>query len=731
MYGRGRKGGGRRGRWSNCGRYWSNMNPSGNSNQLGSGGQYPGGMPAQQTGLPQQHQAPAVAHVSMNGGQAPAMVTPGVGPAMSGAYNPPPWGMPMWPGPWHAPGQWGMPPACMPSASMPPVVMQTNMQPAQLPLPPPPPPPPLSLPTQLQVPSNDARPANAGGKGPSANAFPGPGNRAYFTKEYMDILEDIKSNKVLEDARKRLASGRRGNIRIPENTVESCISEEMCKQREVQYFHKEMGAWELARINLQEYVDSLHADPPSEKGEPSGRNVGSSRGVNAAVAEVYVGKTTRTLKERWGEHLRVVKGNNKQHVHVWLRKTGMEHYAPIPIWFGDAPAIDGMESKSSHNPGLNMIGRKKKQKPRLCRTRKRGADRAPPNVVYEPLFFYCPAVAMRQEPDLLKILKALAKQKVKGTKLVCNNSGARWLKAWRLVQLLFGFTKIEKQGVRMLLKDARATIESGGSWSIVGLFHTKTKTELLKAERTALLRAPWKHRDLFLLSLVELIDLNNGVKSINQCRGRQIVRGILTNVFKKKFGINPCLNIVIKIPFCTTINKCNVERVVKSWILERIRPITLVELYARVWLKARLKVRTVGDILHNQKSFSQMESFDCSCAGFDLPKMNGHVAVKLSEIDHVKSFLFNTKNVSFPGIFMTKDALGKSCNEAVEVLTQSLGISEYVKIDWRDVCRPGVGMTEGCVRSEYVCGVAQAFKGLVMSSLDRNTSETWLVCPKL
>ncbi|GBG70417.1 hypothetical protein CBR_g6543 [Chara braunii] len=69
---------------------------------------------------------------------------------------------------------------------------------------------------------NGDRPSQGGnGKGPAANAFPRPGNRAYFTKEYMDILEGIKSDKALEEARKKVAGGRCSGIRIVDLTDES------------------------------------------------------------------------------------------------------------------------------------------------------------------------------------------------------------------------------------------------------------------------------------------------------------------------------------------------------------------------------------------------------------------------------------------------------------------------------------------------------------------------------
>ncbi|GBG82388.1 hypothetical protein CBR_g34764 [Chara braunii] len=193
---------------------------------------HPGGMPAQQGGI---YQAPALAGQGpLVGGQMPvpnmsAMLPMSASaPGVAGAYTQPPppgqRGVQMWPAPWLAPGQWSIPPVNNLQASNP-----------QLPPPPPPPPPP----SQQQASSNnDNREINSNGKGPSTNAFPGPGNRAYFTKEYMDILEDIKSNKALEDARKKIASGRRSRIRIAENNVESCRSKVKSVDKS-----EEMKAW--------------------------------------------------------------------------------------------------------------------------------------------------------------------------------------------------------------------------------------------------------------------------------------------------------------------------------------------------------------------------------------------------------------------------------------------------------------------------------------------------------
>ncbi|GBG61707.1 hypothetical protein CBR_g23222 [Chara braunii] len=66
--------------------------------------------------------------------------------------------------------------------------------------------------------------------------------------------------------------------------------QELCKQREISYFRKEPAAWELARLDLQEYADQLNGNAPNganigNKGvEPShkttGRNIDNPESCN-------------------------------------------------------------------------------------------------------------------------------------------------------------------------------------------------------------------------------------------------------------------------------------------------------------------------------------------------------------------------------------------------------------------------------------------------------------------
>ncbi|GBG81250.1 hypothetical protein CBR_g31922 [Chara braunii] len=212
--GRGSKIGGRRGRWSNDGRYWMENSGSGSGGQTNQatynvpGTVYPPGVNQHHYGVPYQQPIATLAAAPVQPVQhaQPVQqplhpVQPAQLPMAQHGPIPQPWGIQPWqmPRQWPINGQWGAPP----SASMPPPVN----------------PPPVNQTAAHQVVSSGSTNAPSGNarKDPAANEFPGPGNRAYFTKEYMDILEDIKMNKAVEEAKKRLSGNRRTSVCIADS----------------------------------------------------------------------------------------------------------------------------------------------------------------------------------------------------------------------------------------------------------------------------------------------------------------------------------------------------------------------------------------------------------------------------------------------------------------------------------------------------------------------------------
>ncbi|GBG73689.1 hypothetical protein CBR_g17031 [Chara braunii] len=224
MYSRNQSGkaGSRRGKWSNCGRYWMERT-SGNQYAQHAGPSVPYPVVAG----PAAHPAPpGVLPLYYAGGQvhappethvppAPAPVpttTPGpmqYEPVLN-QWSPQPWGLPQQqPAPWLGNAPWmGSVPFTQMSAAVQPV-----QQPAQMAIQPQQPPAVQPNPHGFHGGHGGSSASSGGGKGPTVNNFPGPGNRAYFTKEYMEILENIKSNKAIDAAKKKLVGPRIGLVK--------------------------------------------------------------------------------------------------------------------------------------------------------------------------------------------------------------------------------------------------------------------------------------------------------------------------------------------------------------------------------------------------------------------------------------------------------------------------------------------------------------------------------------
>ncbi|GBG65059.1 hypothetical protein CBR_g49131 [Chara braunii] len=213
MYPRGRSGkiGSRRGKWSNCGRYWME---GANSNQFArhqAGASLPySAAPAPITNPP----PPGVQYYT--GGTVlppPRVQVPSVAPGPTGApvqYHP---AVNQWSSqPWVPPHQQSWQ-GSVPWYGNPPQISVAAQAPVHMP---------VSMTLPQEPPAAQANPqgfhgghggssaSSGGGKGSAANNFPGPGNRAYLTMEYMEILENIKSSKAIEEARKKVGMPRIG-----------------------------------------------------------------------------------------------------------------------------------------------------------------------------------------------------------------------------------------------------------------------------------------------------------------------------------------------------------------------------------------------------------------------------------------------------------------------------------------------------------------------------------------
>ncbi|GBG90567.1 hypothetical protein CBR_g50910 [Chara braunii] len=209
----------RKGRWSHCGRYWMENSGFTSNQQPPHVTQYPGGNAASSPlppGVP-----PGVSAHPQYAAYTGANIPPATFQPTS---MPPPyqvpyqaaWGAQQWPSvnPWQG-GQW----MTQAHPALGPVPVHVSA-PAPAPV----------FAGHPQASNHNAlgagQPSTEGrGKGPAANNFPGPKNRAYFTKEYMEILEGIKIEKVLDQAKKKMGVQKKSGVKIVELPDEESRSE--------------------------------------------------------------------------------------------------------------------------------------------------------------------------------------------------------------------------------------------------------------------------------------------------------------------------------------------------------------------------------------------------------------------------------------------------------------------------------------------------------------------------
>ncbi|GBG63447.1 hypothetical protein CBR_g38067 [Chara braunii] len=216
-----------------------------------------------------------------------------------------PWSMPPWQnaGQWPVNEQWwGQPPNPQPASNQ-----QQSNQVHQT----------SSNQQAVVVPHNSGNGSSIG-KGPTANAFPGPGNRAYFTKEYMDILEDIKMSKAVEEARKKIASGRRGGLRNQDLPDEGSRSE-VRSTNKVRSANKseEMKAWVTATLgdSLKLITEKLQeVDQKAKLTLAEKEELNNLRGAKARQEKECKDPTSNEKRKRRGKCTPVANSPRLNHV---------------------------------------------------------------------------------------------------------------------------------------------------------------------------------------------------------------------------------------------------------------------------------------------------------------------------------------------------------------------------------------------------------------------------------
>ncbi|GBG63202.1 hypothetical protein CBR_g36970 [Chara braunii] len=261
-------------------------------------------------------------------------------------------------------------------------------------------------------------------------------------------------------------------------------------------------------------------------------------------------------------------------------------------------------------------------------------------------------------------------------------------------------------------------------------------THSFKPLLTKFLSHPPQRKDLLSWDLDKLVCLYSAVRSFSEKRSRYSLRCILSGVIRRKFGVNVRCRLVVKIVYDVTLRKASARKLAAGLVMQ----LSLSEEWKRMILRRMrvvwIKNKSIGDILHNFRDAARLDEVQCDCERMDedLPRVDGHVCFRPSEVDFVPTRLKNSKNIPRPSSDRIIGSLKSQVLQSFDYLLQHSGTSrgELAAMMTRDTvlgCFNGMGCEMGSVcKTEDVERWKCRFGNLVCCPIDHNPGDSLLCC---
>ncbi|GBG84680.1 hypothetical protein CBR_g39055 [Chara braunii] len=462
--------------------------------------------------------------------------------------------------------------------------------------------------------------------------------------------------------------------------------------------------------------------------------------------------TERDLWARWREHFcQAKKGGCKRRrrLYNWLSKVGAHKYVATPIFTSNSKSelaavertlIKRWSPSLNSTSGKNKKGEKKKRKRfgKKERSKNRrggmrsaeGSDRKSGGKIVA----IGEARVNGKTVKIVEFLRAGIKNKEKGDMVVVSDGGDTWSDGWRVVRRLFGETKVKIGRGTRPLKKCKRLFDKKGELTLKRITEASPTTLRLRNHMIAMFKNKCRQTDLLKKNLKELLKYYSAIKTFTTKRSKSRARSMLSRAIKEVSGMSVCKSVIAKIEFDDIIRKSEVTRLVrkKTEGLQLAKPMREM-VKRRAWMVGT-RCPNVGDLILNHRRFSSLRASSCTCAGLPYPKRDGHVHFRIGELDRVLAIVKNAKNVprnegerrearlksEFENAFQTWEIeLGKPCGEVI------VNMSEV------DKCFDGRKSEEQVGNLGEVMMVKLRLQGLVLAPLDRNPSETLVLCPCL
>ncbi|GBG70970.1 hypothetical protein CBR_g8270 [Chara braunii] len=393
----------------------------------------------------------------------------------------------------------------------------------------------------------------------------------------------------------------------------------------------------------------------------------------------------------------------------------------------DRADLEPLESKLIRRwcPGLNVNGwkdgRNRKKKRRKGRKERKKKKREYFDEEKVLRFYDEKGKSSGKLSELIKSIKG------KKERSIVSSGGKIWLEDWGVIKRVFGESDMLFQNARSKLRNSKHDLEQGGEVRFMRVRERTSGNPVLKKQLYQLLKCPWSKKKLDDLQLDQLIDLYQETKCITRKCSRKSLRDTIDKVLKRKFGVNLRRRVVVGVKYDDRISRAEIRK----YLVKKIGEQSLLPAEAKprcqklrmVWRKNQ----TVGCLLHNHRRFSRLLATVCSCADLQLPRQGEHVAFRLSSRGEVDSRIRNAKNV-VRGIDSSNEEI-KLCTELNEEMKKAGLEPTWTLHQARSCIQKRRGSQDGLI--DEVEKVKQKWDGLVFCQLDKNPSETLVMCPVL
>ncbi|GBG88672.1 hypothetical protein CBR_g48203 [Chara braunii] len=449
--------------------------------------------------------------------------------------------------------------------------------------------------------------------------------------------------------------------------------------------------------------------------------------VSPWCKHMYIGCTARKVITRWAEHVRCVMSGsfgNARKLHAWLRRFGWEKYVILPVCVGlDNPVEVERMLISRFSPALNSIGKKQGGAEKARRKGRRERGKSIRSVDQGTVIVF--TLGDQKTVFLIGVIRSL--KGLKGPHKVCSAGGSMWSDSWRAVKSKVGATVIEIDGRRRPLKRCRSSLEKGGPFVIRKVWVTSSAIEHRCNYLKEVMAHPYRIKQAYKMSSAKLIALYRSATLFSRKKSRTKLKMKIAKVMRVKYAEDIRKRPLVRIPFSPALKMAMVREVTVKYIEQAIPDLSI-----RAYVSARvrivtLKKKTVGEIIHDHRVWAKKDLVVCSCAEYVLPRSQGHVRVRVDEMEQAPRFIHNSRNVC-----MGRDRI-KEVEKGITDAVKPWAKGRNIQLQKDDLHACWVSRPVACtaMSEDRVRHWISTYRDLVLVPVDRTPGATVLLCPVL